>query len=144
MARQGRPPTEENGKEPAHDEDREDERKCPQPANGGKRMDMSDQVMTDDAIHDLLRDFAAPLAQYATTSPERNDLADVMVRLLWAAMIAGPEMEEETWKSFREIAHLSEDGLKAIQNCYYQQMKPVVNPEQLATLRKRYGLKRKQ
>ena len=104
---------------------------------------MSDKMMTDTDMQDLLRRFAAPLAQYATTSPARNDLADVMVRTLWAAMIAGPEMEEETWKAFREIAHLSEDGLKAIQDCYHQQMKPVVTPEQLEILRKRFGVRRK-
>ena len=105
---------------------------------------MSDKMMTDADMQDLLRKFAAPLAQYASTSPGRNDMADVMVRLLWAAMIAGPEMEEETWKSFREIAHLPEDGLKAIQDCYHKQMKPVVTPEQLVILRRRYGVKRKQ
>ncbi|MGA2618071.1 MAG: hypothetical protein ABSF26_10710 [Thermoguttaceae bacterium] len=104
---------------------------------------MSDQMMTGADMQDLLRKFAAPLAQYASTSPGRKDLADVMVRSLWAAMIAGPEMEEETWKAFREIAHLPEEGLKAIQNCYYQQMKPVVTPDQLAILRKHFGVKRK-
>jgi hypothetical protein len=104
---------------------------------------MSDQLMTDADMQELLREFAAPLAPYAATSPERKDLADVMVRLLWAAMIAGPEMEAETWKSFREIAHLPEAGLKAIQNCYHQQMKPVVSPEQLEALRKRFGVRRK-
>lgn len=108
-----------------------------------KGMEMSDKTMTDADMQDLQSRFAAPLARYASNSPERKELADVMVRLLWAAMIAGPEMEEETWKAFREIAHLPENGLRAIQDCYHQQMKPVVTPEQLEILRKRLGVKRK-
>ena len=100
-------------------------------------------MMTDAYIQTLLKKFAAPLAGYAAASQARKENADFMVRTLWTAMIAGPEMEEDTWKAFREIAHLPEDDLKAIQDCYNQQMKPVVTPEQLATLRKRYGLRRK-
>ncbi len=104
---------------------------------------MNDDAIAEADIRDLLRQFAAPLADYAASSLARNEGADFMVRTLWTAMIDGPEMEEETWKAFREIGHIPEDDLKAIQDCYYQKMKPVVTPEQLAALQKRYGLKRK-
>ncbi len=66
-----------------------------------------------------------------------------MVKTLWTAMIAGPEMEEETWKAFREIGGIPEEDLMAIQDCYYQKMKPVVNEDQAVVLRQRYGVKRK-
>ena len=104
---------------------------------------MNDDTIPEIDIRDLLRQFAAPLADYAASSLARNEGAEFMVRTLWTAMIAGPEMEEETWKAFREIGHIPEDDLKAIQDCYYQKMKPVVTPQQLAALQKRYGLKRK-
>jgi hypothetical protein len=94
-------------------------------------------------VQALLHKFAAPLAQYASTSPARKEMAEFMVKTLWTAMIAGPEMEEETWKAFREIGGISEDDLKAIQDCYFEQMKATVSEEQLAVLRQRYGLKRK-
>jgi hypothetical protein len=45
-------------------------------------------------------------------------------------MIAGPEMEEETWKVFKNRANLDNDSLQAIQQLYFDQMKPVVNDEQ--------------
>jgi len=104
---------------------------------------MNDDTMAEVDICDLLRQFAAPLADYAASSLARHEGADFMVRTLWTAMIAGPEMEEETWKAFREIGHIPEDDLRAIQDCYYQQMKPVVTPKQLAALQKIHGLKRK-
>jgi hypothetical protein len=74
-------------------------------------------MMTDADIQTLLKKFAGPLAEYAAASQARKENADFMVRTLWTAMIAGPEMEEETWTAFREIAHLPEDDLKAIQDC---------------------------
>jgi hypothetical protein len=104
---------------------------------------MNDQNMAQAEVRDLLRKFAAPLSHYASTSCARKENAEFMVRTLWTVMIAGPEMEEETWKAFREIGHLPDGELKAIQDCYHHQMKPVVTSEQLAALRRRYGLKRK-
>lgn len=67
-----------------------------------------------------------------------------MVKTLWQAMIVGNEMEEETWKAFREIGGIEGEDLKAIQDCYYQKMKPVVTDAQLAALRRRYRLKQKE
>ena len=106
-------------------------------------MNAGDPSMTQPEIQELLRKFAAPLADYASTSRARKEGADFMVRVLWQAMIAGPEMEEETWKSFREIAQLAEEDLNAIQQCYYEKMKPAVGEEELMVLRRRYGLKRR-
>ena len=104
---------------------------------------MNDHEITDADVQALLKKFATPLAEYAAVSHARKENAQFIVRTLWTAMIAGPEMEEETWKAFREIAHMPEEDLKAIQDCYNEQMKPVVSPEQLVVLRKRYGLRRK-
>lgn len=92
----------------------------------------------------LFRKFAAPLAGYAATSAQRKEGAEFMARTLWTALIAGPEMEEETWKAFRMHAHLEDDLLQAIKDVYFQHMKPVVSEEQLAGLRERYGLHRKE
>ncbi len=99
--------------------------------------------MDQATIQSLLRQFSAPLAAYAATSPERKELAEMLVRNLWTAMIAGPEMEEETWKSFRAIGKLDDGAIQVIQELYFDQMKPVVNQEQLADLRRRYQLRRK-
>lgn len=52
-------------------------------------------------VQTLFRKFAAPLAGYAATSPARKELAEMLARNLWTALIAGPEMEEETWKVFK-------------------------------------------
>ncbi len=103
---------------------------------------MDEQVITDADVQALLKRFGSPLAKYAASFSAREENANFVVRTLWRAMLAGPEMEEETWKAFREIAHMPEENLKAIQDCYHQQMKPVVSPDQLAALRKRYGLRR--
>ncbi len=95
-------------------------------------------------VQTLLRKFAAPLAAYAATSPERKELAEMLVRNLWTAMIAGPEMEEETWNVFKTIGELDDDSIQMIQKLYSDQMKPVVSNEQLADLRQQYQLRRKE
>jgi hypothetical protein len=94
-------------------------------------------------VQDLFRRFAAPLAGYAATSPARKELAEMLARNLWMAMIAGPEMEEETWKVFKSRANLTEDSLQPIKQLYFEKMKPVVSEEQLAALWKRYRVRRK-
>jgi hypothetical protein len=92
----------------------------------------------------LFRKFTAPLAGYAATSPARRELAEMLARNLWTAMIAGPEMEEETWKVLKTTSKLDDDGLALIQQLYYERMKPVVTEEQLAALRERYQVRRKE
>jgi hypothetical protein len=92
----------------------------------------------------LFRNFAAPLAGYAATSAARKELAEMLGRNLWTAMIAGPEMEEETWKVFKKQVNLDDDSLQPIKELYFEQMKPVVTDEQLADLRQRYRLRRRE
>lgn len=94
-------------------------------------------------VQALFRKFAAPLAGYAATSAQRKDGAEFMARTLWTALIAGPEMEEETWKAFQAHAHLDDESLESIKDMYFQQMKPIVSETQLAGLRERYRLQKK-
>jgi len=91
----------------------------------------------------LLQKFAAPLASYAAVSQARKESAERLVQSLWIALIAGPEMEEETWKVFKNQANLDDDLLQSIKDIYFQKMKPVVSEEQLAGLRERYRRKEK-
>jgi hypothetical protein len=92
-------------------------------------------------VQTLFRKFAAPLAGYAATSPARKELAEMLARNLWTAMIAGPEMEVETWKVFKKQANLDDDSLQPIKELYFEQMKPVVTDEQIVALRQRYLLR---
>ena|SRR5438132_12011343 len=94
-------------------------------------------------VQALFRKFAAPLAGYAAIPVQRKEGAEFMARTLWTALIAGPEMEEETWKVLKKHAHLDDDSLQAIKDVYFQKMKPVVSEEQLAGLRATYRLRRK-
>ena len=66
----------------------------------------------------------------------------MLARNLWTAMIAGPGMEEETWKILKTTGKLNDDSLQVIQQLYFDQMKPVVSDEELADLRQRYRLRR--
>jgi hypothetical protein len=89
----------------------------------------------------LFRRFAAPLATYAAISAKRREGAEIMARTLWTALIAGPEMEEATWKILRTNGKLDDDSLRAIKKMYYEQMKPVVKEEQIASLKERYRVR---
>ena len=95
-------------------------------------------------IQALFAKFGAPLAGFAATSAQRREGMEFLVRSLWMAMIAGPEMEEETWKVFSQQADLDDDSLNSIKEVYLQQMRPAVTDEQLAALRERYPLRRKE
>jgi hypothetical protein len=93
-------------------------------------------------VQALFRRFAAPLAGYAATSAKRREGAVFLARTLWTALIAGPEMEEETWKILKTTGHLDDEALQSIKDVYFQQMRPVVSGDQLAALRRRYRLRR--
>jgi hypothetical protein len=95
-------------------------------------------------VRALFRKFATPLAGYAAASPARKQLAEMLARNLWAAMIAGPEMEAEAWKVFKTQANLDDGSLQVIQQLYLDQMRPVVSEEQLAGLRERYRIRRQE
>jgi hypothetical protein len=99
--------------------------------------------MDETKVQALFRRFAAPLAGYAATSRKRKELAEMLARNLWTALIAGPEMEEETWRILKTTGKLDDDSLLPIQELYYKQMKPVVSEEEVVSLRQRYNLKRK-
>jgi hypothetical protein len=68
-------------------------------------------TMDQSEIHDHFRRFAAPLASYAATSEERRELAEMLAKLLWMAMIAGPRMEEETWQVLISTGNLAPESL---------------------------------
>jgi hypothetical protein len=91
----------------------------------------------------LFRRFAAPLAGYAATSPARKELAEMLARNLWTALIAGPEMEQQTWQILKTTGHLDDDSLQTIKDLYLHKMKPVVTEEQRAALQQRYRLRKK-
>lgn len=92
----------------------------------------------------LFQEFAASLAGYARSSPTRKESAEMLARSLWLAMIAGPEMEEETWKVLREQGGLDEDAIEPIKEVYFERMKPAVTEEKRELLRQRYPFRRKE
>jgi hypothetical protein len=95
-------------------------------------------------VQALFRKFAAPLAGYAAMSPARKELAEMLARNLWTALIAGPEMEEATWKVLKTTGKLDDESLQVIQQLYLDQMKPDVSEEQLTALRQRYPVRREE
>jgi hypothetical protein len=86
--------------------------------------------MDQTEVEALFQKFAAPLAGYAATSAKRREGAEFLARNLWMAMIAGPEMEEETWRVFKKHTDLDDDSLQSIKDVYLGQMKAVVSEKQ--------------
>ena len=68
----------------------------------------------------------------------------MLARSLWLAMIAGPEMESETWTTLKTIGKMDDDSIQVIQELYFDQMKPAVTEEQVEELRQRYRIRRKE
>ncbi len=92
----------------------------------------------------LFRKFAAPLAGYAATSTARKELAEMLARLLWRAMIAGPETEGEIQKVLKSTRKLGDDSLQAIQHLYFAEMRPLVSEEEIVALRERHRDRKKE
>ncbi len=92
----------------------------------------------------LFRKFAQRLATYAAISAERKQLADMLSRNLWTALIAGPQAEELIWNMLTTEGNLDTDQLELVQTCYYEQMKPSVSPDQLIVLRAKYAVRHEQ
>ena len=88
-------------------------------------------------VQALFRKFSTPLADYGATSAARKELAEMLARILWRAMIAGTETEEEIRNVLKSTRKLGDDSLQAIQQLYFNQMRPLVSEEQIAALRER-------
>ena len=95
-------------------------------------------ALNERETRNLFRRFAAPLAPYAATSQARKELGEVLAKCLWAAMIGGPVMEEETWQTLQSMANLDSAALQAIKVLYFREMKPIVSDEELAMLREAF------
>jgi len=93
----------------------------------------------DQAEQALFERFMAPLTPYVALGG-RQEAVEKLARNLWIAMLSGPKVEEAFWETMRKTAGLDADLFELIQRCYFEEMKPVVGEEQLAALRKRYGI----
>ena len=89
----------------------------------------------------LFMKFAEPLASYAAFSAERQQLADMLSKNLWKALIAGPQAEDIMWDVLTNEGNLDAEQLEPIKTCYYQQMKPRVSQDQLVVLRAKFGVR---
>jgi hypothetical protein len=68
----------------------------------------------------------------------------MLARILWRAMIVGPETEEAIQKALKSTRRLDDDSLQVIQQLYFNQMRPLVSEEQIAALRERQRDRRKE
>ena len=89
----------------------------------------------------LFMKFAEPLASYAAFSAERQQLADMLSKNLWKALIAGQKTEDIMWDVLTNEGNLDAEQLEPIKTCYYQQMKPRVSQDQLVVLRAKFGVR---
>jgi hypothetical protein len=92
--------------------------------------------MREEDIRELFRQFATPLAGFVSLGA-RQGSAEQIARNLWAALLSGPQAEEEVWRAMASTESALADTLK---QCYDTEMKPLVTRQQLADLRSHYGI----
>ena len=100
--------------------------------------------MEQTEVQALFRKFAAPLGDYGATSAARKELAEMLARILWKAMIAGPDTEEEIRTVLKSTRKLGDDSLQTIQQLYFNEMRPLVSEEEIVALRERHSDRRKE
>ncbi len=98
--------------------------------------------MTDAEAKALFQAFAEPLFRHATTAV-RQQTAERLARTLWLALVTGPDSENLLWESLKDKMNMNEEGVELIRQVYVLEMKPQVGEEQLASLRQRYQVRRK-
>ena len=96
--------------------------------------------MDRSAIRSLFQQFAAPLEKYVVLGARREAVTE-LARNLWAALIAGPQAEQQVWDALQQSGDAPAALFDLIRTCYLDEMKPVVRREELAALRQHYGMR---
>lgn len=87
-------------------------------------------------IQQLFQDFAAPLSSFVALGGDR-DAATQLARNLWAAMLAGGDVEADFWQTLEQSGS---ELTSALRRCYEDDMCPQISAEQLAELRRHYQI----
>ncbi|MCX9009936.1 MAG: hypothetical protein OIN66_02330 [Candidatus Methanoperedens sp.] len=103
-------------------------------------MNYKAKVLTDLEAQNLFRKFAAPLFR-AASSPARKKAAHELARMLWVALITGPDIEELVFQELVKVG-LDAEGIQAIRDRYYREMKPAITEEELQALKISYKVKK--
>ena len=96
--------------------------------------------MDQEEVQSLFERFAAPLAAYVALGGRKESM-ETVARSLWVSMIGGPEIEEQMWTELGKPGNVDVNLLESIRRCYLEEMKPAISDEQLAALRRRYGIR---
>ena len=90
--------------------------------------------LTEQDAHKLFAKFAAPLFRVAKT-PAQQESAQQLTQILWMAFITGSEIETATFEVIKKIPGVETEGLAAIEQRYYQEMKPSITNHELSLLK---------
>lgn len=96
--------------------------------------------MNQTEIHALFTQFAAPLVPLATLAGSEKSM-ETLAKNLWIAALGGEEIENEMWEQMQQADDSDSGLLDSIRWCFVEKMKPALGEQQLAALRKHYGIK---
>ena len=99
------------------------------------------KVLTDEETENLFRKFAVPLFR-AADSPTRKEAAHSLSQMLWLALVTGKEIEEIVFGQLSEIG-IDPDGIQAIRERYYNEMKIAITEEEVRALKARYKVRKR-
>ena len=90
--------------------------------------------MQESEVQAIFVRFAAPLSGFALLGSRKESIEE-LARNLWMVLLAGDGAEGQMWRS---LAQTDVDLCETVKRCYLEEMKPLVNEEELAALRQRY------
>ncbi len=96
--------------------------------------------MNQTEIHALFTQFAAPLVPLAALAGSKESM-ETLAKNLWIAALGGEEIENEMWEQMQQADEGDSGLLDSVRWCFDEEMKPALGKEQLAALRKHYGIK---
>ncbi len=96
--------------------------------------------MDVETIQSVFQRFAGPLYGFSALGG-RKDAIDELARNLWLVLLGGPAAEREFWEQMDQSQN---DLAESVRECYQQQMKPLVEDDELQQVREHYGIQVKE
>lgn len=100
------------------------------------------EPLTDREARDLFAKFAAPVFR-AAKSPDQKKGAQRLARMLWLALVTGPDIEAAVFGSLEEVGGIGAEDVQIIKDHYYNEMKPSITEEEVKALKARYKVRKK-
>lgn len=85
-------------------------------------------------VEELYRRFRKPMDEDPALSAAPEYVRDRVSRLLWVALVTGPEIQDSVWDVLTECG-LETPHLELVRRCFRERMRPTISEDDLQDVR---------